>query len=342
MKSVLRIVVVLLAAASAMAANPPKFKVLDKIKLGGEGGWDYLHVDPGTHRLFLSRGTHIMVVDLNSHKVVGDIPNTPGVHGVAISEKDHKGYTSNGGNSTVTPFDPKSLATSEPVKVGERPDAIIYDPATDRVFTFNAGSKDATAVDAKDGKVAGTVPIGGKPEFAQADGKGTVFVNNEDTGEVFSFDSKTLQKKNVWKMDGCESPSGMALDREHRRIFSGCRNRVLTVTDADSGKTVAHVPIGPGVDANRFDPDLQLVFSSNGGDGTLTIIHEDSPDNYSVVQTLETQRGARTMALDQRTHKIYLVTADFEAAPPAAEGQRPQRPRAVPGSFTLIVVGPEK
>ncbi|HEU5453767.1 MAG TPA: YncE family protein [Terriglobales bacterium] len=340
MKSLLRTVLVLLfTAAIAFAAGAPQYKVLDKIKLGGEGGWDYLYVDSSAHRLYISRGTHVMVLDTNTNKVVGDIPNTQGVHGVAISDKDHKGYTSNGGSSTVTPFDPKTLQTSEPVKVGTRPDAIIFDPASDRVFTFNAGSKDATAVDAKSGKVDGTVEIGGKPEFAQPDGKGTIFVNNEDTAELFSFDSKTLQKKNVWKMDGCESPSGLAFDVAHRRLFSGCRNKVITVTDADSGKTVAHIPIGPGVDANRFDPASQLVFSSNGGDGTLTIAHEDSPDQYTVVQTLETQRGARTMELDPKTHKIYLVTAEFEPAPAPVEGQPRQRPKMIPGTFTLIVVG---
>lgn len=340
MKSLLRTVLVLLfTAAIACAAGAPQYKVLDKVKLGGEGGWDYLYVDSGAHRLYISRGTHVMVVDTNTNKVVGDIANTPGVHGVAISDKDHKGYSSNGGDSTVTPFDPKTLATSEPVKVGNRPDAIIFDPASDRIFTFNAASKDATAVDVKTGKVAGTVEIGGKPEFAQPDGKGTIFVNNEDTAELFSFDSKSLQKKNVWKMDGCEEPSGLAIDLAHRRLFSGCRNKVITVTDADSGKTVAHIPIGPGVDANRFDPASQLVFSSNGGDGTLTIAHEDSPDQYSVLQTLETQRGARTMELDPKTHKIYLVTAEFEPAPAPVEGQPRQRPKMIPGTFTLIVVG---
>ena len=165
-----RAVLVLLLSSAALAANPPQFKVMDKIKLGGEGGWDYLYVDSDAQRLYISRGTHVMVVDTGTNKVVGDIPNTPGVHGVAISGKDHKGYTSNGGDNSVTPFDPKTLATSEAIKVGTRPDAIIYDPASDRVFTFNAASKDATAIDAKSGQVAGTVAIGGKPEFAQADG----------------------------------------------------------------------------------------------------------------------------------------------------------------------------
>lgn len=328
-----------LIAAAALAANPPKYKVLDKIKLGAEGGWDYIYVDSNAQKLYISRGTHVMVVDLNTNKASGDIPNTAGVHGVAIS-KAGKGYTSNGRDNTVTPFDPGTLQASEPIKVGERPDAIVYDPYSDRVFTFNAGSKDATAVDASTGKVAGAIPLGGKPEFAASDGKGMMFVNIEDTAELVQFDPKALTVKNRWKIAGCEEPSGLAIDAKHELLFSGCRNKVMAVTDGKTGKQVATVPIGSGVDACRFDPSSDEAFSSNG-EGSITVIHEDSPTKFSVVQTVETQRGARTMEFDPKTNKIYTVTAEFGPAPAATADQPRPRPTMVPDSFTLIVLGRE-
>ena len=328
-----------LCAATALAANPPHYKIVDQQKLGGEGGWDYLYVDSAAHRLYISRGTHVMVVDTNTDKVVGDIPNTPGVHGVAIS-KSGKAFTSNGRDNTVTPFDPGSLATSEPIKVGERPDAIVYDPYSDRVFTFNAAGKDATAIDVASGKVAGNVPIGGKPEFAQSNGKGLMWVNDEDSAELVQFDPRTLQVKNKWKMAGCEEPSGLALDAKHEILFSGCRSKIMAVTDGRTGKQLAQVPIGAGVDACAFDPATQLAFSSNG-EGNITVIHEDSPQTFSVVQTVETRRGARTMALDPKTHKLYTVTAEFGPAPAATADDPRPRPTMVPDSFTLIVLAPE-
>ena len=328
-----------LCAATALAANPPHYKVVDKVKLGGEGGWDYLYVDSAAHRLYISRGTHVMVVNTDDNKVVGDIPNTPGVHGVAIS-KSGKAFTSNGRDNTVTPFDPKTLKTSEPIKVGDRPDAIVYDSYSGRVFTFNAAGKDATAVDAETGKVAGSVPIGGKPEFSQSNGKGMMWVNNEDAGVLVQFDPKSLKVTNQWKMDGCEEPSGLALDAKHEILFSGCRSKIMAITDGKSGKQIAKIPIGAGVDACAFDPGTQLAFSSNG-EGNITVIHEDSPTKFSVVQTVDTQRGARTMTLDPKTHKLYTVTAEF-GPPPAATADNPRpRPSMVPDSFTLIVLAPE-
>lgn len=328
-----------LCAATLLAANPPHYKVVDKIKLGGEGFWDYLYVDANAHRLYISRGTHVMVVDTDNNKVVGDIPDTPGVHGVAISKHD-KGFTSNGRDNTVTPFDPKTLKTSTPIKVGDRPDAIVYDPYSDRVFTFNAAGKDATAVDAETGKVAGSVPIGGKPEFSASNGKGKMWVNNEDTGVLVEFDPKALKVTNQWKMEGCDSPSGLAIDAKHDILFSGCHSKIMAITDGNTGKQIAAVPIGAGVDACAFDPGTQLAFSSNG-EGNITVVHEDSPTKFSVVQTVETQRGARTMALDTKTHKLYTVTADFEPPPAGAQPGERRRPTMVPDSFTLIVLAPE-
>jgi len=322
-----------------MASPKEEFQVLKKITLGGEGGWDYLTVDSAAHRLYISRSTRVMVVDLDTFTAVGEIPNTAGVHGIALVPELGRGFTSNGREGTATIFDLKSLKSLGSVKTGNNPDAIIYDPATKRVFTFNGRSSDTTAIDAAAGTVAGTIPLGGRPEFATADGNGRIFVNLEDKSEVAVLDSRNLTLKTHWALTPCEEPSGMALDKQHRRLFIGCRNKMMAVMDADSGKVIATLPIGAGVDANIFDPDTQLAFSSNGGDGTLTVVHEDSPDKFSVVQNVETARGARTMALDPKTHNIYLVTAQF-GPPPAVTPEQPRpRPSIVPGSFLLLVVG---
>jgi DNA-binding beta-propeller fold protein YncE len=338
--SVVVLLVALLALVSAAGAgSPPHYKVTKTIVLGGEGFWDYLTYDPASHRLFITRGTHVMVVD-ESGKPAGDIPDTSGVHGVALDQGGH-GFTSNGREATSTMFDLKTLKVLDKVKTDEGPDAIVYDPASGRVFTMNGRASTATAIDAKDGKVAGSIPLGGRPEFAVADGKGHLFANIEDKSELVMIDTRKLEVKSRWSLAPCEEPSGLAIDVEHHRLFSGCRNKMMAVVDAESGKVVATVPIGQGVDANRFDPATQLAFSSNG-DGTLTVVHEESPDKYTVVENVETARGARTMELDPATHTIYLVTADF-GPPPAATAENPRpRPTMVPGSFKLLVVQPGK
>src|SRR5580765_5322336 len=333
------IVLACLCAGSMKAFAPTQYQVKQKYVLGGEGGWDYLTFDATGKRLFISRGTHVMVVDPYKGSVVGDIPNTPGVHGIALAQDLGKGFTSNGRENTVTVFDLKTLKETARIKLeAENPDAILYDPSSKRVFTFNGRSKNATAIDAVKDTVISNIPLNGKPEFGVADGKGMVFVNIEDTSELTSIDAGNAKVAKTWKLTGCEEPSGLAMDQKHRRLFAGCSNKMMAVVDADSGKVIATPAIGEGVDANAFDVDQQLAFSSNGRDGNLTVVHEDSPAKFSVLENAPTQKFARTMALDTTNHDVYLVTAEIEEAPPAKEGERPRRTMK-PGTFTLLVVG---
>lgn len=324
----------------ALSAPAGGYHLLQKVTLGGEGFWDYLGIDPPARHLFISRGTHVMVLDADSYKVVGDIPDLKGVHGIAIAPEFGRGFISEGQGNQVTIFDLKTLKATGTAKTGEGPDGIIYDPGSKRVFTFNGRGKSATAIDASTGNVAGNIDLGGRPEFAAADGEGHVYNNLEDQSIELEIDSKNLKVLNRWPLAPCDSPSGLAMDTEHRRLFVGCHNKMMAVLDADSGKVVATVPIGEGVDANRFDPGTQLAFSSNGGgDGTLTVVHEDSPDKYTVVQNVTTQRGARTMEVDPTNHNVFLVTAEFGPPPPAAQPGERRRPSMVPGSFTLLAFG---
>jgi DNA-binding beta-propeller fold protein YncE len=330
------------AAAGKSAATPTTahYHLLRKLPVGGEGGWDYLTIDSAARRLYLSRSTRVLVLDVDSGAAIGEITGTQGVHGIALAPEAHRGFTSNGRASTVTIFDPATLSTLAEVKTtGENPDAILYDPASRRVFTFNGRGKNATAIDAAAGTVAGTVALDGKPEFAAADGKGRVFVNIEDKNQVTVIDSRALRVETNWPLASCEEPSGLAMDREHRRLFAVCHNRTMAVLDADSGRAVASLPIGEGVDAAAFDPSTSLVFASNG-DGTLTVVREDGPDSYSVVQTVATQRSARTMALDEKTHQVFLAAAEFGPAPAATPDQPRPRAPMVPGSFTILILGP--
>ena len=333
---------VMVAALSifAVAAGVPEYKLLQKYTLGGEGGWDYLIVDGSSHNVFISRGTHVMVVNGDTGAPVADIPDTPGVHGIALANDLNKGFISNGRGNSVTVFDLKTLKATNVIKLegAENPDAILYDPASKRVFTFNGRSKNATAIDATNDSVVGTIPLDGKPEFAVSDGRGMVYVNIEDKNEQTQIDAKTAKVVKSWPLTGCEEPSGLAMDQKNRRLFAGCGNKVMAIVNADSGQVIATVPIGPGVDANGFDADRMLAFSSNGGDGTLTIVHEDSPDKFSVAQNVQTARFARTMALDPKSHKVYLVTAEIEEQPPA-EGQTRPRRTMKPGTFQMLVVG---
>jgi DNA-binding beta-propeller fold protein YncE len=324
--------------AVAQAQSSPGYHLLKKYVLGGEGRWDYITFDADAHRLYISRSSHVMVVDADSGAVVGDIPNTSGVHGIAIATEFGKGFTSNGRDASVTIFDLKTLKTLGQVKVGQNPDAILYDPTSKRIFTFNGNSKDTTAIDAKSGTVAGTLALGGRPESGVADGNGKVFVNIEDTSQVVEFDARKLKIDTTWSLAPGEEPTGIAMDKKHRRLFVGCGNKLMAVMNADNGKVVATLPIGSGVDATAFDSENQLAFSSNG-DGTLTVVHEDAPDKISVVENVATQRGARTMALDPKTHRIFLITAEFGPAPAATTEQPRPRPTIVPNSFTLLVLG---
>jgi DNA-binding beta-propeller fold protein YncE len=315
--------------------SAPGYHVIHKIPAGGEGGWDYVTVDPDGNRLFLSRGTHAMVIDLGRDSVIGDIPNTPGIHGVALAPELNRGFTSNGRDSSVTIFDYKTLAPIAVVKIAARnPDAILYDPATKRLFTFNGGTNNATAIDATNGTVIGNVDLGGKPETAVSDG-GRIYANIESKSEIAVFDAKTLTVLARWPLAPCEEPSGLAIDRVHQRLFAGCSNKTMAIVDMKTGKVVASPAVGAGVDAAGFDPGTQLAFTSNG-EGTITVVHEDTPDKYTVVETVPTQRGARTMAVNPKTHRLYTVTADFGPTPaPTADRPRP-RPPMIPGSFVVL------
>jgi YVTN family beta-propeller protein len=318
------------------SAGPSGYHLLKKIKLGGTGGWDYLEVDPGTHHLFISRSTHVIVVDPSDGKVVGDIPETQGVHGIALASEFNKGFTTNGRSSTSTIFDLASLKPTGDAKTDKDPDAVIYDPFSKRVFIFNGDANSSSVIDASSGKVAGTVALGGGPEFAASDAKGKIFVNLEDKSSLVKFDAKTLKVENTWPLAPCESPSGLAIDAEHEILVVGCHNKLMAFVDGNTGKVIGTVPIGQGVDANRFDPTTGYAFASCG-DGSLTIAHEDSPSKFSLVEKIDTQRGARTMALDYANHNVYLVTADFGATPGATADNPHPRPSIVPDTFTLLV-----
>jgi DNA-binding beta-propeller fold protein YncE len=316
----------------AMQSQPPAsaYKVLKKYELGGEGSWDYLTIDAEGRRLYIPRGSHVMVMDLDNGKVVGDIPNTKGVHGVVLAPKHKRGFTSNGGDSTVAIFDLTSLKETARVKVGSGPDALLYDPSSDRVFTFNAKSMDATAISASTGEVVGTVKLEGRPEAGVSDEKGMVYVNILNKNEVAAFDAKTLEVKQRWSTAPGEQPVGLGMDAAKRRLFVSCRNDKMVVLDADAGKVLASLPIGKGTDACVFDASANLAFSSNK-DGTLTIVESPAKGDFRVLADVTTQYGAKTMALDPKTHNIYLATADFKEV----AGKK----TVAAGTFTILVVG---
>ncbi len=321
----------LLAASAAPGASG--YKVIKTVPISGEGGWDYIYVDSDARRVYVSHATQVVVLDADSYEVVGSIPDTQGVHGIAIASDLGRGFTSNGRSNDVTIFDLKTLKTIGTVKTDANPDAIVYDSVSKRVFTFNGRGKNTTAINASDGTVAGTLALGGKPEFAVADGKGSIFVNNEDSSELIQIDSQKIAETHRWPLAPCKSPSGLAMDRKNRRLFAVCDEKVMAVVNADTGKVVATPTIGEGVDASAFEPATQLVFASNG-EGTLTVVHEDSPDKFTVLENVPTKRSARTMGLDLKTHNIFLPAADFD---PPAPGER--RGKMKPGSFVLLVLG---
>ena len=316
------------------------FHQVAKWDVGGDGGWDYFVYDTAGKRLFISRGTHTMVVDGESGKVIGDIPDTGGVHGIALAQDLGKGFISDGRDNAVTVFDLKTLKTLDKVSVSPaaNPDAIMYEPSTKRVFTFNGRTKDSSVIDATNNKLLGKIDIGSKPEFAVEE-NGTVFVNDEDKGEIDVIDPKAMTIKSRWPLSSgdkkCEGPSGLAIDKKNHRLFSTCDN-LMAIMDSQSGKVVASLPTGKGTDAAGFDPRTKNAFASNG-EGTLTVIHEDSPDKFTVVENAKTMPRARTMTIDPTTHRVFVITAQFGEAPAAtAENPRP-RPAMVPNSFTIGV-----
>jgi DNA-binding beta-propeller fold protein YncE len=304
----LAIILVLGFGSFAAQAGAAEYSVIKKIPIPGTGGWDYLSVDDAARRLYVSHGTKVEILNLDSGELVGSIA-TVGVHGIAVAPQSGHGFISDGKASTVLVFDLKSMKVLDRVSSPKDPDAIIFDPATSRVFAFNGESNSATAIDAASGKLAGTVDLGGGPEFAAADGKGYVFNNLEDESLVLKINSRELKVEQRWPTAPCARPSSMAMDRASRRLFVGCRSKVMAVMDADTGKVITTLPIGDHVDATAYDPDSKLIFNSNG-EGTITVIRQDSPDKYSVVETVKTLPRAKTMALDPKTHQLYLSTAE--------------------------------
>lgn len=328
-----------LLAPAALSAQATHYHVATRIHTGGEGGWDYLAIEPTSHRLFVSRGTHVQVIDLDRDSLVADIPNTPGVHGIAFAPRLGRGFTSNGRDSSITIFDLATLAPIGVVKVtGRNPDAILYDDGSGRVFTFNGGSGNATAIDAATGAVAGTVTLSGKPETAQSDG-GIVYVNIETKNEIIAFDARTLEVRSHIPLAGCDEPTGMAIDRKRGRLFVGCGgSKTMAIVDYRAGTLLATVAVGAGVDASGFDPATGLSFAS-AGDGTLAVVREDTPGHFAATM-VPTVRGARTMALDERTHRIYLSSAEYGPMPAPTTDRPNPRPPVIPGSFTILVVEP--
>jgi len=315
------------------------YHFLKEIPVGGEGGWDYLSVDEPSRRLYVSHEAKVVVINLDREEVVGEIADTPGVHGLALAPALQRGVTSNGRENKASIVDLKTLRTLSKVDTGENPDGMLFEPGQQEAYLFNGRGQSASVIDVKSAKVVVTIPLPGKPEFGVADPTaGRVYNNIEDKNEIVAIDTRTHQVVNTWPIAPGEEASGMAIDLAHHRLFIGCHNKLMEMIDSTSGKVVATVPIGEGVDANAFDPTTQYAFSSCG-DGTVTVAHEDAPETLTVVQTLKTERGARTMALDPRTHKIYLASAKFEAQPEQSAGASRQRPKMVPGSFRILVYG---
>jgi len=337
------LVILSLLLTVAVLAEPatPNYHLLQTIAVGGDGGWDYLSIDSAAQRLYIGRFAGVTVVDVQKGVVAGEIPHLPGAHAAALAPKLHRGFTSNGRDDSVTVFDTDTLKEVARVKVGKGPDAILFDPFANRVFTFNGGSHDATVIDAATATVVGTIVLGGRPEFPATDECGHLFVNIEDKNEIAAIDVKTLTITHRWSLAPGDGPSGLAIDRVHHRLFSVCGNQKMVVMDSETGCVVATPTIGKGPDAAAFDPTTGLAFSSNGRDGTLTVIKETTPDTFTVVATVPTQRGSRTMALDPTTHRIYLAAARFLPEPATKPGETPRfhRPNIEPNSFAILVFG---
>ena len=337
-----------IAAALAVSAftgtavgKPAKadWRIVDRYALGGTGGWDYLALDQATQRLYVSHSDRVIVLDAKNGAEVGEVDGLSGVHGIAMAAALHRGFISNGRADTVTVFDPSTLKTLQTVAVhGHDPDAILYDPYSKRVFTFNGDSNSSSVIDAASGKLLGTIPLPGRPEFAVSDARGHVFDNITDKHELAEIDPMRMKVTHVWPLADCRHPSGLAIDVAHHRLFSVCQNRRMAVTDADTGKPVASVPIGEGPDAARFDAKRQLVFSSNGRSGTLTVVREEDPDHYKVFADVPTQKSARTMALDEDSGRIFLSAAQFGPGPAPTKADPHPRPAVKPGSFMVLVV----
>lgn len=329
-------IVLSMIAGTGVARAQGPYHVAAQWKIGGDDGWDYLAVDPLSKLLYITRGNHVLVLDTVSGKVEADISGLKGTHGVAFDSSGKFGYISDGGANEVVVFDRKTNAIVQHIPAGTNPDGIVFEPVTQSVWAFNGRSKDATVIDDSTHQVVATVPLPGKPEFPVADGSGSVYDNIEDISQIVHIDAKTHKVLDAWPIAPCEGPSGLAIDKTHARLFAVCDGK-MAVVDAKSGKVVAVPAIGDGPDAARFDSKQQVALSSNG-EGTLTVVHEDSPDSYTVLQTLPTKRGARTLELDEASGKVYVVTADFGPAPAATADRPHPRPSIVPGTFVVMVI----
>lgn len=329
-------------ALCVFSLSAQTYNVTGSIPVGGTGGWDYLAVDTPAHRLYVSHAGDVEVIDLSSNKVIGRVSGMKRIHGIAFDDRLNTGFISDGGSNEIVFFDLKTLHIKKKVKAATNPDGIVYDPASKRVFAFNGRSKNATVVNAATGNIDATIDLGGKPEFPVSDGKGNVYDNIEDKSEIVQIDSHDLKVKAHWSIAPCESPSGLAFDPSGRRLFAACDNKMMAVVDADSGKVVATPTIGEGPDAAAFDRGTKLAFSSNGEDGTLTIVRQIAKDKYKVVANVPTTKGARTMALDSDTHKIYLSTAEYGPAPAATAANAHPRPSILPGTFKIMILSEER
>jgi DNA-binding beta-propeller fold protein YncE len=324
----------LILAAGAAVAAPEGYQLLKTVPVPGDGGWDYVLADDAGRRVYVSHGTEVVVLDADSYEIKGTIADQKGVHGIAVVPDLGRGFISNGQGNNVTIFDTKTLKPTGSVETGKNPDCIIYDPSTKTVLAFNGRDASATVIDPKEGKATGTIALGGKPEYAVSDGKGAVYVNIEDKNQILRLDPAALKVVERYPVDPGEAPGALTIDRKNRRLFIGCHNKMMVVMDADSGKVVTKEPIGERTDAAAFDPETGLVYFSNG-EGTISVIKQDGPDKYSTVETIKTQTGSKTMALDVKTHKIFLPMAEFKADPDNPKA----RPKLTPGTFAVQVYG---
>ncbi len=341
-KSTLILSFLMLISISTAFAQVAKsgYKIANKIHLDGDGGYDYLTIDDATSRLYISHGTIVQVLDVNEKKVVGTIPDTKGVHGIALAKDLSKGFISNGRDTSVTVFDLKTLQGITKVKVtGNNPDAILYDPFSHRVFTFNGRSSNSTVIDANSNKVIGTIELPGKPEFSVTDGKGKVFVNIEDKSQVCLINPMTLKVEKTWSVSPGEEPSGLAIDIKNHRLFAVCGNKLMIVLDAENGNVVSKLDIGDRVDGVSYDPALKRIYSSNG-EGTMTVVQEENKNTYNVKENFATQKGAKTITLNPKTHRIYLPVAEFETAPVATKENPRPRPPVKANTFTILEIEP--
>ncbi len=314
------------------------YHLLKSYPLDEDGGWDYLFFDKGSHRVFISCATHVDVFDVKAEKVVGEIDHTEGVHGIALAPEFNHGYTSNGKTNTVLMFNMTTLDTLKRIRVGQKPDAIIYEPFTKTIMVCNGESKSVSLLDAEVGNVLATIPLGGAPEYIVTDGEGHAFVNLEDRSELVGINLKTYLPYRRIKLTPGEGPTGLAIDVKNHRLFAGCRNQKMIIINYDNGKVIGSLPIGKGVDAVVFDPDKKVAVSSNG-EGSLTVVGEVTPDSFAIVQTIPTQAGARTETIDPGTHNLYLVTADFGPAPEATKENPNPRPAIIANSVRLLKYG---